>query len=227
MDEATLARVEAIFYNRLKALYERIEDLSLDDVNVNPFLVEFARPVLGMSGNPDVARFQVQQRLERALTGSVGTALAAAAHELAVGRSRKSRKQILILERDAGVFNVLMKSGPDSLNQYGISNARKSLRALASENGGEGRVGICYGRIEDLSSQTAALGREFRVIIGEEFWEFVTGSKDAYQVVLQSAKNASLKVASEEGGVGSLSRLIDDKAQRLGRQLERASPGEK
>jgi len=203
-----------------------VQDSDLSNLSANEFSGSLARDLLGFESTDEYARFLIQQRMERSLSTTLGTVLSATANEIAVGRTRESTRQLLVLQRGRSRFAVLVKTGPKSMNPAQAARFRVKLRNLPGGPPDRTVLGICYGEPGEVSTTLLRyLGDDVQVRAGKEFWTFLTDEASTYAEILAAARAAG-KRFREIQGPGILRNLQTSTVSRIGRQIERKWGGQ-
>jgi len=114
-----------------------------------------------------------------------------------------------------------LKSGPTTINDGDVTTIRnhfKSMTNLARANQianfnplTDCVVGVFYGDEASLSQAYKNLRKDYRVLVGRDFWEHLTGDKYFYDALIE----AFAEVASEMDATDIVDELVEELAQQL------------
>lgn len=112
-----------------------------------------------------------------------------------------------------------IKSGPNTINSDDVDTIIghfNGVRNLARTNGlniglNDLIVGVLYGTPQDLSQHYKVLNQSYPVIIGQEFWQRLTGDEEFYFELIKSVGEAANEVDSSQ----LLEEVIDQLAAEI------------
>lgn len=191
-------------------------DLSLSDVDINPFLISVARNQLNIRTPQDLSRWMITQWLERSMVTSFGSTLQNIAKEFA---SKKHPSGVTAsIELDGTVYHMIIKSGPNH-NVPVVRNIRHALlRAQENDPGSIPVFGVCYGD-RDVGPIVKKELDGIQILVGRRFWEFISSDTNCYDRILGIA--SEMGRAYRDPNVGTLGEAIKQKASYLETELKK------
>jgi len=214
---------ERIAKNHIK---NTIKLKSLEEFNINPFLIKYlANYLCGNSSHKSIAKALIYPRvLGTSITTSFGQNIQYFCSNVLSGFG--SAIPGIDIEFKDAIDNrhkyCQIKAGPNTINKDDIETVFghfKAVRNLARTNHlnidiDDLIVGVLYGTPEELSTHYQRINDEYPVIIGQEFWHRLTGSKNFYFDLIQ----AFGEVAVETNAADLLDKVINELASELKRQ---------
>jgi hypothetical protein len=202
-------RALAHFRRFLRQRLVNLERLALDDLTFNVLLLRANATMLELHDAETLLRYRLAQRLERGSVTAFGTTLQSISKDIA-GHATGVAGADIMLVRDRHYY-IQVKSGPDTANRDIAQNIGALLNS-ARDPQAVCMFGVCYARPEQISGivkgqlQAAGVG----LMIGREFWEFISGDPNCLNEILALASEAA-----GEAPPGELSF-----AERVDRKLE-------
>lgn len=195
----------------------------LSNYNVNPFLYKYLANFLIGNDNPrSIAEALVLPRvLGSAITTSFGMRVQKLISQLFEGfGSTTSGIDIEFTDSiDGRKKYCQLKSGPNTINHddvetiFGHFQGTINLARTNNLNIGinDMIVGVVYGENSELSSHYKRVSEKYPVIIGQEFWNRLTGKGDFYFELIDAVGEVALEV----DGTSILSKTIDSLASEI------------
>ena len=185
----------------LKSQVERLgQQRNFLEMIVNPFFIGIMKDQLNIETKEKLATALVFEGIIKGLTGSFGLKLQKIAGEF----THEPPKQgfHLRIKKDGKFHNIIVVSGPQH-NTSNVERYRSKMERSKKEFPKEVSVfGICYGNKKTLSlsfSNNVRTGlKNEKIIIGKEFWEFISGDKNCRNEVLKTIIDESEKFSESE-----------------------------
>lgn len=196
----------------------------LKQFNLNPFLDKYKASFLTGNDDPEsIARALVYPRvLGTSINTIFGDRLQKFCSEVLEGfASTTSGIDIEFIDKMDGRRKYCqIKAGPNTINKDDIETIKghfQSIKNLARTNKlsisfDDLVIGVFYGTPDDLSNHYKTIGRDYPVIVGQEFWYRLTGEMDFYQKLTDAIGD----VASEVDG----SEMIEEVIKELAKEIE-------
>jgi len=216
------AEVERILQEFLAKTVDRIADLDVGELNINPFLMRLLSSPVALSGPREIINFLLTQRLERGAVTSFGSAL----KKIARVFSCAAYPQVDVVARRNGQESlVIVASGPWTFDKAQARSTVGLMKTLRAEHpGSEVVLGLCYGRagsISNLIRHTVETNGGFRVVSGAAFWTLISGDAGCADEVFAIAESISKQPQGVTGK--SLDAAVAKKAIELSQALQASS----
>lgn len=216
LDKATKIRIRLHFERFLSTKIQSLEELSLSEMSINPFLIAVVGDQIGVGNSGDLARWMVLQRIERGTSTAFGATLKHVAREFCNADPLPGMDGRI--ERGGSVYNLLITSGPKH-NYAAVHRMRDRLQSTKSDEPDSVPVlGMCYGNASSVGHMTKKYVGGIRQIAGREFWTFVSDDPDCYQNIIEIAVTAHNYVRSDTQV--TLEELIRRKIAYVADELE-------
>lgn len=178
-----------------------------DEFNINPFTVRYLAHLIGSKA--DVKGVAEALVLPRAITTSINTTFGSSLQKFISAQFNAPGSKTLGLDIeytdkiDGEQKYCQVKAGPNTINKDGsrkIVAAFQEAQRTAKQNFNripidDFVVGVCYGTPAELSNHYQWIENQgYSVIVGQEFWERLTGDKNFYDDFIEVVQKASLKV---------------------------------
>ncbi len=211
MDESKREKIRSIFEEFLRRSMRRISRLRLDDFDFNPFLLRILAGGMGFSSAEDVVRWMVQQRLERGMVTSFGTALEKVA--LVFGETTGAEGADMMLTRDGRHYYIQVKSGPNTVPKDLADRTSELLQSVQRRNRGSVALfGMCYGN-PDRVSGIVRTHIKVDYYIGKEFWSFISGEEGCIEEIFAIA--AEVGDSYEDSSGKTFHEVVEEKIDEL------------
>jgi len=210
-------RIKKHFKNFLDTRMNSIENLSIWDMEINPFLIAVVKSQLRLKTPHDLAEWLVKQRIERGLVTAFGKTLQTVAKEFS---SEKTLPGLTMKLKKAGkTYNMMIKSGPNPYPmQPAIDMQRILLDTRKKEPSSIPIFCMCYGNEEAVSNIVKTYMNEVKHLVGKDFWEFISGDKNCQQKILTIAKDIGNDYRDKKGN--SLNEVIERKIKNIEEELK-------
>lgn len=167
---------------------------------VNPFFIAMLKNQLNIETKQKLAKFLIFDGKTKGMTGTFGNKLQEIAGEFSHEAPKKGFH--LRIKKGQKIYNVIVVSGP----QHNTSNVAKYLSKMeTSKKDFPGEIpvfGICYGNENTLKlrfSNTLRVGlKNEKIVIGKDFWKFISGDKNCRDQVLELIQNEALKFSKSD-----------------------------
>lgn len=216
LDNATQVRIRLQFERFLSNKIQSIENLSLSDISINPFLMAVMGRQIGVVSYRELARWMVLQRLERGSSTGFGTTLKHVAKVFC--NADPLPHMDARLKRDNSVYNLVITSGPKHNATAAHDIQKRLLLTLEAEPNSVPVLGMCYGTADSVGSITKKYTSGVKKIAGRDFWTFLSGDPECYGQILEIASTVHNYVRSS--GEVTLEQLIQKKIHYVADELE-------
>lgn len=212
--------IQMHFENFLNNKINTLMDMSVSDIEINPFLISCVSNQLGLRTSHDLAEWLIRQRLERSMVTSFGSTLQNIAKEFCNEKPLPNTTARII--RDAKTYNIIIKSGSNHNIQVtqGIRNAL--LQTKQKEPDSIPIFGMCYGNDEMIGSIVKKHMDGVQLLIGRQFWDFLSGDSSCYDQILQIATRVDKNYMDPD--VGSLEQVMKQKIDDLDNEIKKIYP---
>lgn len=209
-------RIRDHFYGFLDKKIQAVKEMSLADMEINPFLVATIRTQFTMKTQYDLAAWLVRQRIERSTVTGFGSTLQNIAKEFCHEKPLPNLTAKMI--KDGKTYNMIIKSGPNHNTHVANGIQQSLLNSKRIEPDSVPMFGICYGNQESVGTIVKKYANKVNQIVGEEFWTFISGSPDCYKQILEIAKDVGNNYKDDGGN--SLSQAMEKKIDYIAGELE-------
>lgn len=213
--------VREIFEQFLRKRAETVRGLTIEDLNINPFLIRLLTSQLSLRNPSSIVRWLVAQRLERGTVTSFGIALQGAAKIFSEGTGVEGAD--ILKTKDGRHHHIQVKSGPNTIpKDLGVRISQLLRSAQRRNRGSVALFGMCYGSREQVSNIVRQYVEEeggIDWIAGREFWEFISDDRRCIDQIYQIAAAVGRDFRDEEGQ--TLARIIETKTRALEREFVR------
>lgn len=198
----------------LNDVVSKIENLSLEDLDVNPFLAI----VLELNDPAQIIEFQLNQNVTRSVVTSWGTVVekllirSGAEKLISTAKDRPGRRPDIKKMKGGKEFHLQIKSGPSCMNRDMVGSLSEVIDAYKkSKSKANMRLGITYASRERVSSVIRSLP-DFKDVsfVGRELWDFVSDEKDYHITIFDLLDKASQGILVEP-----LMELVTKKKRKL------------
>lgn len=191
-------------------------DLSLADMEINPFMIAVGKTQLGIDTPEDLARVMIAQWLERSMATSFGSTLQSIAREFADKDPPRGLTARLV--RDGITYNMIIKAGPSHNVQVARNIRQVLLRYKDADPDSVPVFGSCYGRVEEMGQIMKKEMAGIRVFVGRRFWEFLSLDAGCYEKISHIASQVG--ASYENPDAGTLENVIEKKAECIAAELK-------
>ena len=216
MDELIGIAIRKHIKNFLKNRIKTINEIQVRDFEFNPFLIAAIKNQMGFKTAKDLARWLVNQRIERGTVTSFGGTLQKIAKEFSnevplPGLTMK-------LKKDGKTFNILITSGP---NPYAKSQAIDTQNRLLATKKIEPNsipiLGICYGNEDIVSNMVKKEMSEIKFYAGRDFWRFISGENKCRDKIMDIVQEMGDTFQDSNGN--SIKKILDQKISQIENEL--------
>lgn len=192
-------------------------DLSLSDLDMNPFLISIMHTQLNLKSPHDLAEWLLRQRLERSMVTGFGITLQNIAKEFS---SETPLSNITMkIKKNGKIYNIKIKAGANHNIQV-VQNIKQVLQQSKKlEPNSIPIFGVCYGNEDSVGSIVKKHIEEIQMVVGKDFWEFISNDPNCYEKILQIATDVDKNYRDLD--VGSLGDVIEKKVKYLTIELEK------
>ena len=205
---------------KMKKLEEK-QDFS--EIIVNPFFLALMKNQLKIDTKKKLAEHLIFQGVTKGLAGGFGCNLQKIAGEFTHEPPRKGFH--LKIQKGNKKYNVLVVSGPQH-NTSNIEKYRSKMEKIRKDYPRERPIfGICYGNQNVLKQNT--FGKMLRkglegekIIIGREFWEFISGKKNCRNELLKIIENEAEEF-SKSRNKQTINKVLLTKSKEMEKYLSK------
>ncbi|MCK8828524.1 hypothetical protein MWH25_12400 [Natroniella acetigena] len=218
-----ILEVEEIISNFITNTYQKIKELELNIIDINPFLIR----ALKFEQAEEVILFYLYQRITRSIVTSWGMtveniAKSCGAEDVPAKENVSYKGKRFDIKKKIGNKNyfIQVKSGPNTMNVGMVESLNQMIEKIENKDKKNiGLLGMTFGNKEALSSQISGNLRnvEEKSKIGREFWDFIAQKNGFTKELLNMISNAAKKYEAKEEG-RKLSDLINEKRDLLLKQ---------
>lgn len=222
--------VEDIIADFVGNAFEKIMELKLDILDINPFLIR----ALKFDEAEEVVLFYLYQRITRSIVTSWGMTVENIA--LAIGATKVPKKENVSDNgkkfdikkvRDGKKYYIQVKSGPNTMNIGMVESLNTMIKKIEERDKNSiGLLGMTFGTKEKLSNQISGnLNKvDNHSIIGSKFWDFISEKKDFAEELLNIIDKAA-EIYQKKSGGKKLSDIIEEKYELLLEEWDREYGG--
>jgi hypothetical protein len=198
----------------------------VSEFNVNPFLATYlARYLTGGSDPVSIAKGLIYPRvLGTSITTSFGSNIQYFCSNVfpeSIGSAISGIDIEFMDSMDGRRKYCQVKAGPNTINSDDVETIFgkfQSLIGVARTNHlqvgvDDMVVGILYGTPNQLSQHYKKINERYPVLVGDEFWHRLTGSRTFYQDLINAVGEVALEVDGAD--------LLDEVVTELARDIER------
>ena len=168
----------------LKARISGIEELRLDDIELNPFLIASIKNQFGMKKQKDLAMWMINQRIERGTVTAFGGILQKIAKEFT--NEVTTPGFTMTLKKNGEKYNIMVTSGPNPYaKQQAVDFVNRMMESKKSDPDAIPILGMCYGNDDVISSIIKTELKEIKYLVGKEFWKFISGDKNCRDEIIK------------------------------------------
>lgn len=208
--------------NFVETQLENIGNLSLETMNMNPFLIR----ALKLSTPDEVIRFNVYQTATRSIVTSMGFTI-----EMMVGHSgarmgEKGEWYDVVKEIDSLTYWIQVKSGPNDVDKDQVKHFSLEFDKTESKKNNLARLGITYGK-RNLNTISMNHIKSYlnkwkeRLLVGRELWDFVSSEKNYHSRVLKWIDEVSASLlhgkSIEQEIESSIKKITSDFESKYGK----------
>ncbi len=216
-------QIKDIFQEFVKGRYARVQKLSLNSLQINPFFLRQIAEHLCWTSVREIVQFLVDETFQRGIVTSAGFR----AEEIAKVFGMPTAVQGIDFEihkpRPGGgtdIYYVQVKAGPNTIHRDTQRQIEQNFNyALRRNPGAIPIVGITYGDAGRANSFTRLLINRFQVLFGKDFWTFISDDPkcmdDIYRLSIHIATNYRPPRAKV-----TLQQLLEDKINEITHQWE-------
>jgi hypothetical protein len=217
LSEEVRTKVRAIFGDFLRRRIETIQGLKLRDFNINPFLFRLLAEQMGLRDARAIVRFLLHERFERGAVTSAGDMFQKLA---AIFCEPTGVEGADLLKRKEGrYYYIQVKAGPNTVDKDACIKLSHDLRSAQRRHLGSITVfGMAYGTEEQISSIVRNYLDVDMMLIGEQFWEFISDDPDCLKELYEIAGEVGRTFRDKRGR--TIAQLLQEKYEQLVREFE-------
>lgn len=188
------------------------ELIKVDKVNINPFLMLLMAPAYNIFSPLESAEYMQNTKVPHGDATAFGRFVEDRLLPIFnVSPVKEKKTESTIYSSIDGALSVegvdylgTWKAGPWTMNQSHAHEMSQHFPTIHDTSSKEIILGIFYGTPSQLNNKPRLVhtntGDYFHVLIGSEFWEFITGVRAAHMVVLEAIREAQRQFAVKHGG---------------------------
>ncbi len=208
LSEETKAEITAVTEEKIRQWEDTILSLDIDDLNVNIFLAT----MMDITDARGLVEFYAKQRIERSIVTSFGYLIQEIATIVGGDRVEKtSGNADIIHTRDGVDIYIEIKSGTASSNKKMMREmSRQHADVKEDDPDAVTALGLTYGKDEDVSSIMRGYYDGDEILVGKDFWEYLSDDPEAYVDVIEAITKARENVKNGRRGENySLQELME------------------
>jgi hypothetical protein len=212
MEEHKQHEVEDLMRDKMNDWKDKVEGIELEDLRLNIFLAA----AMDMDEPEELIEWGVHQHLERSIVTSFGFLIEKMALVVSGGEEHDGEGGDIVMEKDGKKHYIEIKSGTASSNVKMMRNTSNAQAKIKDDNGNEEVVtvlGLTYGKPEEVFSTMDEYYQGDKLLVGQEFWEFLSGDEDAHRDLVEAIVNARNEAFQQEN-------LEDDSPSSLQEAME-------
>jgi hypothetical protein len=218
--EAIVEETDQLLERRLSKV-TRLVDAKSGDININPFLMLALAPAYNIFSPFEAAEYIQNSKLHHGDSTAFGKFIEdKILPPFGVSQPpEKATNPDLYSPIDAEVtiegsrYLLSLKSGPWTMNQSHANEMSTAFPKIHTETGADLVIGIFYGtraRLNNKPHLVEANAPGFtHTLVGHEFWEFVTGVRNAHKEIFRAIRAAQGRFAERHGGKTYFEQLIE------------------
>lgn len=218
MNEQKQDEIKELMRDKMEDWKAKTEGIELDDLRLNIFLAA----AMDMDEPEELIEWGVHQHLERSIVTSFGFLIEKMALVVSGGEAHKGEGGDIVMEKNGKKHYIEIKSGTASSNVKMMRNTSNAQAKIKDENGNEEVVtvlGLTYGKPDEVFSTMQEYYEGDKLLVGQEFWEFLADDEDAHRELVESivdARNEAFRQDSlKENDPSSLQEAMEMKIQEL------------
>jgi hypothetical protein len=218
--EAIVEETDELLERRLGKA-RQLTDVTSADVNINPFLMLALAPAYNIFSPFEAGEYIQNSKLHHGDATAFGKFIEDKILP-PFGVTRPSEK-----DSDPSLFSSIdvettvdgsryllsLKSGPWTMNQSHANEMVAAFPRIHEQTGADLVIGVFYGKRQRLNNKPAlvekATGAYVHTLVGHEFWQFMTGVRDAHQEIFRAIRTAQTRFAERHGGKTFFEQLIE------------------
>lgn len=218
--EEIVEETDQLLERRLKKA-KQLVDAKSSDVNLNPFLMLALAPAYNIFSPFEAAEHLQHTKLHQGDATAFGKFIEdkilppfgiECPPEKKLDSSLYSPIDVEITVEGTR-YLVSLKSGPWTMNQAHAQEMIQKFPQIHEATGNDLIIGIVYGTRSRLNNKPGWVERETgsytHTLVGHEFWEFMTGVRDAHKEIFRAIKAAQGQFSARHGGKTFYEQLIE------------------
>lgn len=207
LEDIRTAWIYQIGKNFLISQMETLRSTSLDNLDINPFLMK----VLNLKKPEEILEFNLYQAVTRSIVTSWGIAVESllfrcGADKFVVGSTdtRAGGRPDLEKNVNGKKSYIQVKSGPNTMNVQMVNSLNDVIEDYKRRDPDAAFfLGMTYGTKDRISAQIRGYLSNFEesVLVGRGLWDFISEERDfhrqLFEVLDQSSRKITLKTFSE------------------------------
>lgn len=202
----------SLFLERRLKKARNLIDVTSSDVNLNPFLMLALAPAYNIFSPFEAAEYLQNSKLLHGDSTAFGKFIEdkiLPPFDVSSPPEKKAHKDLFSpIDVEATVdgqrYLLSLKSGPWTMNQSHANEMVNRFPEIHEMTGATLVIGIVYGTRAKLNNKPAYVekktGDYTYTLVGREFWEFMTGVRDAHKEVFRAIRAAQGRFSERHGG---------------------------
>lgn len=211
---------DKLLERRLKKARELI-DAKSPDVNLNPFLMLALAPAYNIFSPFEAAEYLQNSKLHHGDATAFGKFIEdKILPPFGVSRPPEKTENPELYSPidvettvDGSRYLLSLKSGPWTMNQSHANEMINRFPEIHERTGNVLVIGIIYGTRSRLNNKPQLVerctGDYTHTLVGHEFWEFMTGVRDAHKEIFRAIRAAQGRFAERHGGRTFFEQMIE------------------
>ena len=210
-------------YDFIHSQVSMVSSLNLDNIDINPLLVE----ALDLKEPKDIISFVIYQSVTRSVVTAWGTCVENMVKYVGCegndARDKSLTGKNFDLKKCLGSeeYYIQVKSGPNTMNVGMVYSLNETIAKIKAK-GKKAFLGMTYGKRDRISPQIMGNLNDpvKQTKIGRELWDFIAEEKDYYKKVVKTISDATTGLLDH-----NFIELIDNKIDDLVVQWEEKFKG--
>ncbi len=218
--EEIVDETDKLLERRLRKARELV-DAKSSDVNLNPFLMLALAPAYNIFSPFEAAEYLQNSKLHHGDATAFGKFIEdKILPPFGVSPPNEKKEQPELYSPidvettvEGSRYLLSLKSGPWTMNQSHANEMIARFPEIHEQTGDALVIGIVYGTRSRLNNKPGLVERSTgdytHTLVGHEFWEFMTGVRDAHKEIFRAIRAAQGKFADRHGGKTFYEQLIE------------------
>lgn len=210
-------RIVEIFKKFLSDRVKTINNIRIEDLNINPFLIRLLASGMDFHNSHSIIRWLITQRSMTGANTSFGFALQEVAKLFSEGSGIEGAD---IMKTKVGRhYHIQVKSGPSTMDKDAVQHMSQLLLSVQRRNRGSvALLGMCYGT-EDQVMSTVKKYSDVDWLVGRNFWNFISDDPDCIDEIYHIAAEVGVEFNKTQDQ--TISNTLENKVQELAKEFEK------
>ena len=218
MKNETIDEIRVLAKQKLREWYVKIANVGIDSLRLNVFLAS----MMGFENSHDLVNWYFGEHIERSIVTSFGYLIQKIALIVSDGVKFKGKGADIKVRKGRRDYYIEIKSGTASSNVKMMRETSRAQHKLKETHGNHIRtvLGLTYGKKEEVTSFMANYYKGDIILVGEEFWNFLSGEEGTHKVVFDAITAARKEVMKEQAVQSKLFEGVCE-AETLSEKMEK------